>query len=349
MAPAPKKINLKDKVEDGEIDLSMLDLQDVPVKDIATIKKAHSLDLSNNHITVLPKNFATLVNIRKLDLSKNELKELPENFGDLVKLKHLDLYKNNLQHLPLSFSKLKALKWLDLKDNPLVPAIANVAGPCLEGKQCQKCAKDIVNFYTDLESRVEEEKKSREEQRQKSLQANAQKLKQEKKNKKDKKEKTKRNKENGQTSTEEVARTTAKESGNKNVISDNGTKRRGKLGSIFGFIKLLFTVVLLLGVILFVLTATKMKYVQVIEDKTVGLWNDGIKQLPPNLQIYGVQVGEHIKYVHNLTAKGVVTITNYICVLNENKSINIILTEVAGVFNNATQTATEFYLKIFGR
>lgn len=32
---SPKvKINLKDKYDDGELDLSMCDLQDVPVKDI---------------------------------------------------------------------------------------------------------------------------------------------------------------------------------------------------------------------------------------------------------------------------------------------------------------------------
>lgn len=30
------KINLKDKYEDGEIDLSMCDLQEVPVKDIVS-------------------------------------------------------------------------------------------------------------------------------------------------------------------------------------------------------------------------------------------------------------------------------------------------------------------------
>lgn len=31
-----KKINLRDRVEDGEIDLSMSDLQEVPVRDIVS-------------------------------------------------------------------------------------------------------------------------------------------------------------------------------------------------------------------------------------------------------------------------------------------------------------------------
>lgn len=72
--PPSQKINLKDKIDDGEIDLSMCDLQDVPVKDIvsivaklriwarfkryisfkANIKNIYSLDLSNNHLVTLP-------------------------------------------------------------------------------------------------------------------------------------------------------------------------------------------------------------------------------------------------------------------------------------------------------
>ncbi|KAK9702645.1 Leucine rich repeat [Popillia japonica] len=55
--PPSQKINLKDKIDDGEIDLSMCDLQDVPVKDIANIKNVFSLDLSNNHLITLPFGF----------------------------------------------------------------------------------------------------------------------------------------------------------------------------------------------------------------------------------------------------------------------------------------------------
>lgn len=35
--PSAKQINLKDKYEDGEMDLSMCDLQDVPVKNIVSV------------------------------------------------------------------------------------------------------------------------------------------------------------------------------------------------------------------------------------------------------------------------------------------------------------------------
>lgn len=40
MAPAAhkEKINLKDKIEDGAVDLSLCDIQDVPVKEIVSMK-----------------------------------------------------------------------------------------------------------------------------------------------------------------------------------------------------------------------------------------------------------------------------------------------------------------------
>ncbi|XP_063238487.1 leucine-rich repeat-containing protein 59-like isoform X2 [Bacillus rossius redtenbacheri] len=125
------------------------------------IKKATTLDLSNNRLKSLGKNFATLTHIVKLDLSKNMLTELPENFGDLVLLKHLDLYSNQLTHLPLSMGRLQSLRWLDLKNNPLVPAVAEVAGPCLDAQQCVKCARSVVPFLRAMQEQIDEERERR--------------------------------------------------------------------------------------------------------------------------------------------------------------------------------------------
>jgi len=155
------KLNLNDKVEDGEMDLSMMELTEAPVKEIATFKKVYSLDLSNNHLTAIQNSFCVLTNLTKLDLSKNQICELPENFGDLIRLQHLDLYRNQLTHLPLSFGNFKKLRWLDLKDNPLVPAIKDAAGDCLDSRQCQSCAVDIVNFFQKLKEKVDEERELR--------------------------------------------------------------------------------------------------------------------------------------------------------------------------------------------
>lgn len=43
----------------------------------------------------------------------------------------------------LSVLSLQSLKWLDLKDNPLDPALAKVAGDCLDEKQCKQCANKV--------------------------------------------------------------------------------------------------------------------------------------------------------------------------------------------------------------
>ncbi|XP_066581305.1 leucine-rich repeat-containing protein 59-like isoform X2 [Prorops nasuta] len=160
------KMNLKtikDKVKDEVLNLSVSELEDVPVKEIATLRKVTNLDLSGNMIASLPKNFVTLTQIVKLDLSKNMLAEIPEDIGEMRQLKYLDLYANKISRLPLSMSELKNLKWLDLKDNPLTHAVSMVAGPCNNNKDCQMCAKNIVSYLTtlkiQLEEKMEEQKK----------------------------------------------------------------------------------------------------------------------------------------------------------------------------------------------
>ncbi|XP_066138943.1 leucine-rich repeat-containing protein 59-like [Euwallacea fornicatus] len=180
------KINVKERFYDGQIDLSMSDLDEVPVREIASVKNTHSLDLSNNRLTSLPSTFITLTFLTKLDLSKNALTELPEDFGNLSKLKYLDLYNNRLEHLPLSFGQLTALRFLDLKDNPLVPAIAKVAGLCIDTKGCQQCARDVTQFYMRLRQEVNAEVEMRNKERQKQLEINQKKKQEKKKLKKEK-------------------------------------------------------------------------------------------------------------------------------------------------------------------
>uniref|UniRef100_A0A1B6DC06 Leucine-rich repeat-containing protein 59 n=1 Tax=Clastoptera arizonana TaxID=38151 RepID=A0A1B6DC06_9HEMI len=193
MPPKTQKKNLIEHFDDGILDLSLTDLVEVPVRDIAAIPKATTLDLSSNRIAVIPKNFPTsLTHLVKLDLCQNQLTELPENFGLLVHLKHLDLYGNKLTSLPLSFGSLKVLRWLDLKQNPLMPKLAEVAGPCLDAVQCQRCAKDVVTMLSTLQSQVEAERLRRQELKQKEqeqieLEAQAKKLEQQQQKKKKKK------------------------------------------------------------------------------------------------------------------------------------------------------------------
>jgi len=154
--------SLKSKLEGNQLDLSLSSLAVVPVKELATLPKATSLDLSCNLLTYLPDDFCTLTHLVKLDISKNQLTELPENFGYLVKLQHLDLYQNKLRALPVSFCRLNALKWLDIKDNQLEDeTLVSAAGECLSDAQCRTCAKQVVVYMKKVQSDQERERQKR--------------------------------------------------------------------------------------------------------------------------------------------------------------------------------------------
>ncbi|KAE8576806.1 hypothetical protein XENTR_v10004324 [Xenopus tropicalis] len=149
--------NLRDKLDGNELDLSLSDLSEVPVRDLVAIPKATALDLSCNKLTSLPDDFCNLSYIVRLDLSKNQIAQLPSEFGRLVNLQHLDLLQNRIVALPVSFAQLKSLKWLDLKDNPLKPALAKVAGDCLDEKQCKECAQGVLQYMKSVQSDHERE------------------------------------------------------------------------------------------------------------------------------------------------------------------------------------------------
>lgn len=105
-----------------------------------------------------------MAHLTKLDLSKNHITILPDEIGKLIKLRHLDLYNNNIEHLPLSMGQLKSLRYLDLKGNPLAIALAKMIGPCLTIKECQKAAKVTVQYMNDYQIRLKEEKNEKQRQ-----------------------------------------------------------------------------------------------------------------------------------------------------------------------------------------
>uniref|UniRef100_A0A2K5QSQ3 Leucine rich repeat containing 59 n=1 Tax=Cebus imitator TaxID=2715852 RepID=A0A2K5QSQ3_CEBIM len=104
--------NLHDKLDCKDLDLSLRDLNELPVKELAAHPKATILYLSCNKLTTLPS-------------------AVPADFSRLVNLQHLDFLNNRL----VTFAQLKNLKWLDLKDKSLNPVLAKMAGDCLDVKQ----------------------------------------------------------------------------------------------------------------------------------------------------------------------------------------------------------------------
>ncbi|CAH1998404.1 unnamed protein product [Acanthoscelides obtectus] len=292
----PSKINVKERLTDGEIDLSMSDLEDVPVKDIVQFKKATSLDLSNNRLTFLPANFSLLTHITKLDLSKNELQSLPDDFGNLVKLRRLDLYHNQLKNLPLSFSKLKELKWLDLKDNSLEPAIAKVAGPCLNSKQCEDCARDVVNFFVKLEKQVNVELEIRNKSKQKQQEVIQQKKKEEKK--KQKKEKQKQRQDSNSPSLKNEVNNRAKSKKEKKALK-NAQINKSFLSFLFQLFMLFFITML----VLFVSTSVKHKFTENLDILVREWYKRCSDSLPPNYKVYALKFGNYVEDIHTKTGK----------------------------------------------
>uniref|UniRef100_A0A3P9B7B4 Leucine-rich repeat-containing protein 59 n=1 Tax=Maylandia zebra TaxID=106582 RepID=A0A3P9B7B4_9CICH len=156
-----KVLNLKDKISGNEVDLSLCNLTEVPVRELALFPKVTVVDLSCNNITSLPPEFCNLTHLVKVDLSKNQLTGLPDDLGNLVNLQHLDLYNNKLTNLPVSFSQLRSLKWLDLKDNPLELGLAKAAGDCLDEKQCKQCATKVLQHMRAIQEEVDHAREKR--------------------------------------------------------------------------------------------------------------------------------------------------------------------------------------------
>ncbi|XP_053270164.1 leucine-rich repeat-containing protein 59 isoform X1 [Pleuronectes platessa] len=161
MSKSSRVLNLRDKISGNEADLSLCNLTEVPVRELALFPKVTIVDLSCNNITSLPPEFCNLTHLIKVDLSKNQLTCLPDDLGNLVYLQHLDLYNNKLNVLPVSFSQLRSLRWLDLKDNPLEAGLAKAAGDCLDEKQCKQCSSKVLQHMREIQDEVDRAREKR--------------------------------------------------------------------------------------------------------------------------------------------------------------------------------------------
>lgn len=284
----------------------------------------------------------------KLDLSKNELRELPEDFGNLNKLKYLDLYKNQLEHLPLSFSKLKDLKFLDLKDNPLVPAVAKVAGLCLDTKQCQNCAKDVVNFFVKLEFQVNTEVEMRNKNRQKQLEINHQKKQEEKKaNKKKEKQAQKQIKQavpvvqrNGTTKQKTKKETDSRKSKYKSTKKSSGG---------LSVLSQLIVTTLLTCLTLFVLTSIKVKHTANVEIMTRELYTSAVQKLPDSLKMYADKCGEFMHTTHNMTGEATLSIIRYLDESIPKSKRDQLYDDFKNIIGTCVVKIKEVYFSIFSR
>lgn len=328
------KLNLNNHFKNGEIDLSLSEIKEIPVKDLAQFKKASSIDLSNNKISNVGKNFPpALTFVVKLNLSKNLLKSLPENFGELINLKHLDLYNNKIQTLPLSFGSLKKLEWLDVKGNPLAPKVAQITGPCSNKKECEAAAKNTVKTYATMQKEIENEKKAllaEQKKKEKEDKAAAQNKQQE-----DKASKKNKNKENNKAASNtnsapspkaEKSKQKSQQNGNqqqngKQLTQDKKAKQKNKsenkktvvqsksfAGKVFGFFsslfKLLFvSTIISVGAIFVLSLLDEQKFKTVMAHLQAASQNYLSKDVHNSIIRYTLISGNHLKLAGNSIMK----------------------------------------------
>uniref|UniRef100_A0A182MQC4 Leucine-rich repeat-containing protein 59 n=1 Tax=Anopheles culicifacies TaxID=139723 RepID=A0A182MQC4_9DIPT len=172
-----ESINVRDRLVDNVLDLSLMNISKVPVQEIKPLRRATVLDLSSNRITIIEASTAA-------NLSKNRITTICDDFGLLTNLRRLDLYKNQITKLPLTFGRLRNLKYLDLKENPLNPVFKKLIGTCSDTSDCLAAATRAVDLMKQVERRVmedrvkvrkvrEEKKQLQEEQREEEIKITA--------------------------------------------------------------------------------------------------------------------------------------------------------------------------------
>lgn len=245
-------LNLKDKVKNNKLNLSGMNLTEIPIKEIASLKISH-LDLSNNKITSTDNVFSSLSNLVKLDLSNNQIKSVAGDIGSLQKLAYLSLANNKIKDLPKGIGKLKQLKHLNLSNNPLKSELAEAVGPSQNNAQCQSAAANAIQYFRDNKS---DSKKHDEKQK-----------------KKDKK--------NSKSSPNGVQNAKSKST------SKPKKKPAGFVSKVFGFFGMLISYTLLLvvlsGLSLYVLSYYDKKAYGNVKARLLPIWASATSNLDPQV------------------------------------------------------------------
>lgn len=95
MRDAERRINLAKRAGAVELDLSGLELRNLP-DTLNQLTQLQYLDLSNNRLTMLLNSLGRLIELKSLDLHNNQLTALPYTLGRLTQLISLDLSNNAL-------------------------------------------------------------------------------------------------------------------------------------------------------------------------------------------------------------------------------------------------------------
>jgi internalin A len=150
-------IEQADEEQWEDLDLSGMDLSELPTE-IGKLIKLKSLNLSaNDKLNVLSESILNLTNLKSLNLSLDRLNTLPDSIGRLTNLISLNLCANPLKTLPESITQLENLTELNLRYNQLnsLPeSIGNLSNLILLDL-CHNQLKTLPASITQLTSLVE--------------------------------------------------------------------------------------------------------------------------------------------------------------------------------------------------
>ena len=121
------ELNIGGLVSLTSLDLSQNLFEDLPVKHPSQQREAQfgdltaltHLDMSINHMTVLPEECSRLTSLTHIDLSENKMETFPAPLLNLSNLEHLMLAHNSIRTLPAPVDNFKLISILNLKNNGL--------------------------------------------------------------------------------------------------------------------------------------------------------------------------------------------------------------------------------------
>lgn len=116
----PERSSKKKLSPSTSVDLSRMNLMDIPLEEIPDPGTLQNLDVSYNKLDDLNPVLIRCTHLKTLNLSDNLLKNLPDALGTAIRnLIDLNLSHNQFDIIPPVISSFQHLKCLDLSNNPI--------------------------------------------------------------------------------------------------------------------------------------------------------------------------------------------------------------------------------------
>ncbi|KAF2074020.1 hypothetical protein CYY_004671 [Polysphondylium violaceum] len=84
-----------------------------------TLNQLETLSLSQNLLTLLPKDLSLGINLKRLNVSDNRIRAVSPHIMKLVELKYLNMNRNQLRYIPIELTNLVGLVDLQISHNQL--------------------------------------------------------------------------------------------------------------------------------------------------------------------------------------------------------------------------------------